>query len=117
MKSYYYLLAEVNNEGFVLWKEFTDRRKATAEMAKLGGYFYDSEKSEEEALKELQYIERYAFPLKNTVINMRDMIYSEGKQVNCYLIKSEVEITNFVNLPRVDKATFDNNVSECDFPF
>lgn len=117
MKSYYYLLVEVNNEGFVLWEELTDRQKATAEMTKLSGYFYDSKISEEETLKELQYIERYTFPLENTVINMCDMIYSEGNQVDCYLLKSETKIINFVNLPRVDKTIFHNNISECDFPF
>lgn len=114
---YYYILVEINTEGFVLWKDFTDRRKATNKMVELGSYFYHSEKSEGETLKELKYIERYTFPLESTVISMRDMIYSEGKQVNSYLIKSETEIIDFTNFPRVDKTAFDNVVSECDFPF
>lgn len=117
MKNYFYILAEYKNQGFVISK-CTDEKEAKANLVSLDSRLMTNGKTELEALGRSEYLETYFIEEETKIINMVGMIFSEGKDVNTYLIKSETEITDFSKLPRINEnELFKEEDNACDFPF
>lgn len=117
MKTYFYILAEYKNQGFVFSK-LTDRKEAMNSLTNLNSMLSETDKTEVEALGELKYIETYFISDSSKIINIRGMVYCEGKQVNTYSIYNETEITDFSKLPRINEnELFKEENNACDFPF
>lgn len=118
MKTYFYILAEYKNQGFVISK-LTDEKKARDFFVSLdSSHLMNSGKTEAEIFSRINYLDTYFIADDTKIINMRGMIFSEGKQANAYLIESDTEIIDFSKLPRVNEnELFKESNNECDFPF